>query len=225
MKTKTTAVSLGAVLLVAAGVAGYASCGSSSNNTATDGGHGGTDGGAGAGGAGGAHDGGGGTGGTGGGGGVGGAGGTGNCGGNFAPTDGGAPDATALSTAVQVIVDGHCTSCHTTPDGGSTTLPQSLDLTDVTAIVGRISTQCGPADGGADAGPDASVAVTGKQLVDPDHPEISYLVDKVIGHAQNCGCFSGVHQPPMCDQPDSGQSCLTNAEIQIIVNWIATGAQ
>jgi hypothetical protein len=46
----------------------------------------------------------------------------------------------------------------------------------------------------------------------------------VIGHAQNCGCFMGARQPPMCGQ-DGGPSCLTNAEIQTIVNWIASGAQ
>jgi hypothetical protein len=223
MKTKTTAASLTVIMLVAAAVAAaYSGCGGGKSTTTTDGGQGGKGGAGGTGGtggAGGAHDGGAGA------GGAGGAGGTGNCGGNFAPSDAALPDGTSARVAVQVIIDAHCISCHTRPDGGSTTLPGSLDLTDISAVVGRISAQCGPVDGGADAGPDASVAVTGKQIVDPEHPEISYLVDKVIGHAQNCGCFSGARQPPMCDQPDAGDTCLATAEIQAIVNWIATGAQ
>lgn len=219
MKTKSTAMSLGVVLLVAGGVAGYASCGSSGGGTPSDGGAG-SDGGGGSGGTagtdGGAADGG------------------GNCGGSFAPNDAGV-DAVSLHAAVQAILDTHCITCHSAPDGGTaTTLPQSLDLTNVAAVVGRISTECGPADGGADAGGDAStdagdaggttVAVTGKKIIDSTHPGVSYMVDKVIGHAQDCGCFMGAHMPFMCDEPDAGRSCLGNDDIQVIVNWIQRGA-
>ena len=204
MKTKATAVSGVVVLLVLTGVASYSSCSSSSNIVAVDAGHGGSGGGAGAGG---------------GAGGGAGAGGTGNCGGNFAPTDAGPPDAATFRVAVQALMDAHCTGCHGAADAAAT-----LNLTNVATVVGQISTQCGPADGGADAH-DAGVAVTGKMIVDPNHPEVSYIVDKVIGHAQNCGCFVGARQPEMCNVPDAGRACLSTDDIQTIVNWIATGAQ
>jgi hypothetical protein len=134
-----------------------------------------------------------------------------------APTDAGAPDG-GLHAAVQNILGNNCVGCHSPTDGGSNRLlPSSLDFTNVSAVVGvRTSTQCPGSEAGA-----------GKEIVNPGHPETSYMVDKVLGRAQDCGCFGGARMPFMCVAVDAGPAdlaCLSNDDIQTIINWIAAGA-
>jgi hypothetical protein len=122
-----------------------------------------------------------------------------------------------LHAAVQDILNTHCIGCHSPLDGGSTTLPHSLDFRDIGAITAqsRESIKCN-----GDAG-------AAKLLINPGHPDESYIVDKVLGRAQDCGCFMGAQMPYMCNAADGGPAhlaCLMDGDIQTIVNWIAAGA-
>ena len=137
------------------------------------------------------------------------------CLGPLSPKD---ADGSTLHGEVQTLLNTHCIACHSPKDGGSsTTLPHSLDFRDIGAIVAtsRASSKCN-----GDAGP-------AKLLIDPGHPEKSYIVDKVLGRAQDCGCFMGARMPYMCSAPEGGPAhlaCLMDSDIQTIVDWIGGGA-
>jgi len=98
---------------------------------------------------------------------------------------------------VQTIIGNHCTGCHT---GSGSNLPGVMDLTPITNQIGVASIQC-----------------SNKQRINPGHPELSYLVDKVLGASQSGGgCFMGQRMP------FNGPPFLTSAEIATIQGWIAS---
>jgi hypothetical protein len=126
-----------------------------------------------------------------------------------APSDGGASEGAAPPTAaaIQAILSGkyYCEQCHDGLNPPEGDLPSSMDLTNIASrakVVGVSSKEC----------PNALRIVAGD-------PEASYLVSKVIGHAQTSnGCFSGVRMPAM------GLSFMTDDEIQMLKDWIRAGA-
>jgi hypothetical protein len=97
---------------------------------------------------------------------------------------------------VQAILSANCTTCHSGP-----TPPQGLDLTNVGAVVGTASNECAT-----------------KLRINAGSSATSYLVDKILGAAQDGGCFQGVRMPA------SGPPFLTNYQIARIAAWIDTGA-
>jgi hypothetical protein len=109
--------------------------------------------------------------------------------------DGGTP--APASAQVQAILDSHCITCHS-----GAAAPRGLILTDVMAVVGAAAVEC----------PD-------KQRITAGDSGISYLVDKIMGHAQNGGCFSGQRMPA------GGNPPLSDEEIATIAAWIDAGAQ
>jgi hypothetical protein len=107
----------------------------------------------------------------------------------------GTPATGPTITDVQAILDANCVRCHS----GSTP-PQGLDLTNVRNIIGAASTEC-----------------TTKQRIHVSSSVTSYLVDKIIGSAQDGGCFSGQQMPS--DGPP-----LSLADFETITHWIDHGA-
>jgi hypothetical protein len=89
-----------------------------------------------------------------------------------------------------------CVNCHGPPSPA-----QGLDLTNVAAVVGTASTECGT-----------------KLRIAPGNSAASYLVDKIFGGAQDGGCFSGAAMPLNFPR-------LSDYEISRIAAWIDTGAK
>jgi mono/diheme cytochrome c family protein len=56
-----------------------------------------------------------------------------------------------------------------------------------------------------------------KLRIAPGNAQQSYLVDKIMGAAQDGGCFSGVRMP-------AGGPYLSDADIASIASWINAGA-
>lgn len=116
-----------------------------------------------------------------------------------------APACTALASAiitctptaadVQRIVDANCVSCHSGPRPA-----RGLDLVNVKAAVGVAAAGC-PL----------------KLRVAPGQAAHSYLVDKILGAAQDGGCFSGRQMP-------LNKPALASSDIAIISAWIDAGA-
>jgi phospholipase C len=101
----------------------------------------------------------------------------------------------AVSTAqVQAILNANCVSCHS----GSNP-PRGLDWTNVRAQIGVPSVECAT-----------------KMRIAPNGAVRSYLIDKVMGVAQDGGCFSGQRMP-------SGGPPLANSDIALIAAWIDSG--
>jgi hypothetical protein len=98
---------------------------------------------------------------------------------------------------IQGILNNACTSCH-----HGLTPPEGLDLTNVGAIIGTQAHQC-----------------QNKLRITPGNSALSYLVDKLVGVAQDGGCFSGAAMPP----PNAPS--LSNYDLLRITNWIDDGAQ
>jgi hypothetical protein len=116
-------------------------------------------------------------------------------------TDAGCADQTSVtvtctptSTEVQAIVDTNCTSCHS----GSAP-PRGLSLVDIRSVVGSAASGC-PA----------------KLRIVPGNAAESYLVDKILGVAQDGGCFSGKQMP-------LGKAPLAAGDIATITSWINAG--
>jgi hypothetical protein len=99
------------------------------------------------------------------------------------------------SADVQAVLNGHCIGCHSGP-----TPPRGLDLTNVNAVVGTPAVEC-----------------AAKQRIQAGNARMSYLVDKVMGAAQDAGCFSGSRMP-------LGGPFLNATDIATIVAWINAGA-
>ena len=96
---------------------------------------------------------------------------------------------------VQAIVDANCVSCHSWARPA-----RGLDLVDVTRAVGVAAAGC-PL----------------KLRIAPGKAAESYLIDKLLGAAQDGGCFSG-RQMPLNKPP------LAESEISVIRAWINAGA-
>jgi hypothetical protein len=96
---------------------------------------------------------------------------------------------------VQSIIDANCVSCHS-----STRPARGLDLGDIRTSVGV------PAAGCAD-----------KLRIAPGQSAHSYIVDKLLGVAQDGGCYSG-RQMPLNKPP------LAASEVATIKAWIDAGA-
>jgi hypothetical protein len=101
---------------------------------------------------------------------------------------------TATAAQVQAVMDANCTSCHSGANP-----PRGLSLVDVRTAVGV------PASGCAQ-----------KLRIDSGSATQSYLVDKILGAAQDGGCFSGKQMP-------LGQPALAATDIATITNWIDAG--
>lgn len=101
---------------------------------------------------------------------------------------------TPTAADVQNILDANCISCHSGP-----TPPRGLSLVDVRAVVGAAAVEC-PL----------------KLRIAPGRADQSYLVDKIMGVAQDTGCFSG-KQMPLNKPP------LVASDIAIISSWINAG--
>jgi phospholipase C len=129
--------------------------------------------------------------GTGTGGSAGGGGGTGAGGSTGAGGAGGGAPTTA---AVQAILDANCTICHAGP-----TAPRGLDWTDVRAQIGVPAGEC-----------------AGKLRISSGSAATSYTVDKILGAAQDGGCYLGQRMP-------AGAPPLADADIATIVGWINAG--
>jgi len=102
---------------------------------------------------------------------------------------------TPTAADVQSILDANCVSCHSgaRPSRG-------LDLVNVKAAVGVAAAGC-----------------PGKLRIAPGQAAHSYLVDKILGAAQDGGCFSGSQMP--LNKPS-----LASSDIAIISAWINAGA-
>ena len=99
------------------------------------------------------------------------------------------------STAdVQSIVNANCTSCHS-----GLTPPRGLSLVDVRAAIGVSAVECAL-----------------KRRILSGSATQSYLVDKILGAAQDGGCFSGRQMP-------IGKPPLSLADIALISSWINAG--
>jgi hypothetical protein len=102
---------------------------------------------------------------------------------------------TPTAADVQNILNANCISCHSGP-----TPPRGLSLVDVRAVVGAAAVEC-PL----------------KLRIAPGNAAQSYLVDKILGAAQDAGCFSG-RQMPLRQPP------LAASDISVIASWINAGA-
>ena len=107
----------------------------------------------------------------------------------------GNPDA-AIPTqaAVQAILNANCTGCHS-----GAAPPQGLSLVDVRAVVGVLAAEC-----------------TAKRRILSGSAAQSYLVDKLLGAAQDGACFAGVRMP-------RNAPALAASDIAIITGWINGG--
>jgi hypothetical protein len=102
---------------------------------------------------------------------------------------------TPTAANVQSILDTNCVGCH------SVTKPsRGLDLSDIKASVGVHAAGC-----------------SSKLRIAPGEAAKSYLVDKILGVAQDEGCYSG-KQMPLNKPP------LAASETAIIEAWINAGA-
>ena len=127
--------------------------------------------------------------------GTGGATGASGTGGGTGSTGTGGAMATGPTTAdVQAILDANCIGCHSGP-----TPPRGLDWTSVRAQIGVPAGEC----------------ATKMRIASGDAAH-SYMVDKVLGAAQDAGCFAGVRMP-------AGGQPLDASDIATIVSWINNG--
>jgi len=124
------------------------------------------------------------------GGGMAGAGGTGGGMAGAGGSGGGAP----TTAAVQAILNTNCTVCH-----AGATPPAGLDWTNVRAQIGVPSSQC----------------ATKNRITSGDSVH-SYMVDKIMGAAQDGGCFTGQRMP-------RGAPPLAASDIALIAAWIDAG--
>src|SRR5262249_55541752 len=111
-----------------------------------------------------------------------------------APGTGGAMAAGPTTADVQAILNTNCISCHSGP-----TPPRGLDWTNVRASIGVPAAEC-----------------TAKLRINSGPPAHRYMVDKVMGAAQDAGCFAGVRMP-------AGGQPLAATDIATIVSWINNG--
>lgn len=95
---------------------------------------------------------------------------------------------------VQAIINANCTSCHS----GSAPA-RGLSLVDVKASVGVPSAGCAQ-----------------KLRIASGSSASSYLVDKLMGAAQDGGCFSGKQMP-------LGKAPLAASDLAVITSWINAG--
>ena len=103
--------------------------------------------------------------------------------------------ATGPTTAdVQAILNANCTICHAGPGA-----PRGLDWTNVRASIGVAASECAM-----------------KLRIASGDAAHSYVVDKVMGAAQDGGCFTGVRMP-------AGGPPLAASDIATIVSWINNG--
>lgn len=120
--------------------------------------------------------------------------------GDPAPSCAGQASATLTCTPtaadVQAILDANCVSCHS-----GARPARGLDLVDVTTAVGVAAAGC-PL----------------KLRIAPGKAAESYLIDKLMGAAQDAGCFSG-RQMPLNKPP------LAPSQISVISAWINAGAR
>jgi hypothetical protein len=102
---------------------------------------------------------------------------------------------TPTSANVQSIVDANCVSCHSGPSPA-----RGLSLVDIKTVVGVSAAGC-PL----------------KLRIAPGSAAKSYLVDKLMGAAQDGACFSGKQMP-------LGKAPLAASDIAVISSWINAGA-
>lgn len=102
---------------------------------------------------------------------------------------------TPTASDVQAILDANCVSCHS-----GARPPRGLSLVDVTTVIGS------PASGCAQ-----------KTRIVPGAAQHSYLVDKILGSAQDGGCFSGRQMP-------LNKPALSEHDISLITSWINAGS-
>ena len=95
---------------------------------------------------------------------------------------------------VQAILDASCTSCHS-----GTAPPRGLSLVDVRASVGTPAAGCAQ-----------------KLRIASGSSATSYIVDKLLGAAQDGGCFSGKQMP-------LGKAPLSAGDLAVITAWINAG--
>jgi hypothetical protein len=107
----------------------------------------------------------------------------------------GFPPAGPTITDVQTILNNNCIRCHS-----GATPPAGLDLSNVRNVIGAASSEC-----------------AAKQRIHAGSSVTSYLIDKVMGAAQDGGCFSGAQMP-------FGGPPLAPADIATIASWIDHGA-
>ena len=98
---------------------------------------------------------------------------------------------TPTTAEVQAVLDANCTSCH-----GVTNPSAGMSLVDVRAQIGVRSGEC-----------------AAKNRITSGSSATSYLVDKILGAAQDGGCFSGQRMP-------RGAPPLAASDIQLIASWI-----
>ncbi len=91
---------------------------------------------------------------------------------------------TPTANDVQAILNANCTSCHS-----SAAAPRGLTLVDVRTVVGTAAVEC-----------------TQKLRIVSGDSVHSYLVDKLLGAAQDGGCFSGKQ--------------MLASDISLITSWI-----
>jgi len=102
---------------------------------------------------------------------------------------------TPTAADVQSILNSNCVGCHSGAKPA-----RGLDLSDVKTVVGAAAAGCPQ-----------------KLRILPGNAARSYLVDKLLGAAQDGGCFSG-KQMPLNKPP------LAASELEIISSWINAGA-
>jgi len=102
---------------------------------------------------------------------------------------------TPTAANVQSIINANCISCHAPPHPA-----RSLDLTDIRTSVNVASGGC-----------------AAKLRIAPGQAAHSYIVDKLLGAAQDGGCFSGKQMP-------LNKPALAPSDIATISAWIDAGA-
>jgi phospholipase C len=107
---------------------------------------------------------------------------------------GGATGSAPTTAQVQAILNTNCTVCHS-----GTAPPQGLDWTNVRAQIGVPANEC-----------------TGKMRINSGHSNVSYVIDKIMGAAQDGGCFSGARMP-------RGAAALSATDIATFASWIDAG--
>jgi len=101
---------------------------------------------------------------------------------------------TATVAQVQAILDANCTSCHS-----GATPPRGLSLVDIKTVVGAPASGCSQ-----------------KLRIASGDATHSYLVDKIMGAAQDGACFSGRQMP-------LGKPALAASDVATIASWINAG--
>jgi hypothetical protein len=153
------------------------------------------------------------------------------------------PDGAVAFAAVTDIFSRRCSGCHRPRETGQ----QLLDLVTADGLYTRLTSplpdnqegKCGFPDGGTADGGDASsdgATPPNRTPIVPGDTDNSFLFRKVAG-TQPAGC--GVRMPRIpqflddggsagsvgCDQADGGiANCLTQTELDTILNWITQGA-